>query len=278
MSFARFALVAATVGGLSFSGLESTSAQSVAGFAIGKFQNFRQTSSAAPVADGAQPFQFISAVLPGSATLNSGTLTFTGTASPRTYTLGANGDLNIIDTFTTQSQMDLAYGSGNYTLSMNTSAGTFSRSILLFSLFGYPTTPMLTVPANNWQGGALMIDPAFDYTFTWNSFANAQATDVIQLAIRNSGLNFGQFSATQTSFTLTAGSLQPNTTYTADLAFIRLAGFFAGDTDVGQGFAGLVKDNTFTIVTIPEPAPAAMFLIGSVLLGGICCFARRARA
>src|SRR3954452_7456163 len=60
-------------------------AQNVAGFLHGKIQNFQQTSSAAPVANAAQPFQFGSLITMGTATINSATLTFTGTSSPRTY-------------------------------------------------------------------------------------------------------------------------------------------------------------------------------------------------
>src|SRR6266481_6696179 len=161
--------------------------QNVAGFLLGKIQNFHQSSSAAPVIDPAAPFQFGSIISMGTANIASATASFTGTASPRIYTPLGNGDFSILDTFTTQSQLDSAYGSGNYTLTINTDAGTFSRTIFLFP-FSYPTTPMLTVPANNWQSGALVIDPTLDYTFTWNAFSNAQAADVIELVIRNSGI------------------------------------------------------------------------------------------
>ena len=131
-------------------------AQNVSGFIHGKIQNFQQTSSAAPVVNSAQPFQFGSLISMGTATINSATLTFTGTSSPRTYTDAGNGDFSILDTFTTQAQMDSAYqNNNNYTVSIDTSAGTFSRAIFLLSLFGYPTTPLLTVPASNWQSGAL---------------------------------------------------------------------------------------------------------------------------
>ena len=84
--------------------------------------------------------------------------------------------------------MDAAYQNGNFTVSINTSAGTFSRSIFLFP-FSYPTMPQLMVPASDWQSGALVLDPTADYTFTWNAFANAQAADVIELVIRSSGDN-----------------------------------------------------------------------------------------
>src|SRR4051812_5410036 len=63
----------------------STFAQNVAGFIYGKIQNFQQTSSAAPVVNSAQPFQFGSLITMGTATINSATLTFTGTSSPRAY-------------------------------------------------------------------------------------------------------------------------------------------------------------------------------------------------
>jgi hypothetical protein len=222
-------------------------AQNVSGFIHGKIQNFLQTSSAPPVVNSAQPFQFGSLISMGTATINSATLTFTGTFSPRTYTDAGNGDFSILDTFTTQAQMDSAYqNNNNYTVSINTSAGTFSRAVFLLSLFGYPTTPQLTVPAGNWQSGALAIDPTLDYTFTWNPFSNAQAADVIELVIRNSGTSFGPFPNTQTSFTLPAGSLQPGT-YTCDLAFVRVAGAAAGDANIGPGFATLVKDTGFSL-------------------------------
>jgi hypothetical protein len=235
-------------------------AQNVAGFLHGKIQNFQQTSSAAPVVNAAQPFQFGSLITMGTATINSGTLTFTGTSSPRTYdAVVGTGDFSILDTFTSQAQLDAAYQSGNFTVNINTSAGIFSRSVFLFP-FTYPTTPMLAVPATNWQGGVLVLDPFLDYTFTWNAFANAQAADVIELVIRNSGVNLSPFPATQTSFTLPAGSLQPGTSYTCDLAFVRVAGAAAGDTDIGPGYATLVKDTGFTISTVgatPTPSPSA---------------------
>ena len=233
-------------------------AQNVSGFLHGKIQNFQQISAAAPVVNAAQPFQFGSLLTMGTATINSATLTFTGTSSPRTYDpLVGTGNFSILDTFASQAQLDAAYQNGNFTVNIDTSAGIFSRSVFLFP-FTYPTTPMLTVPAANWQGGVLVLDPSLDYTFSWNGFANAQATDVIEFAIRNSGVNLSPFPATQTSYTLPAGSLQPGTNYTCDLAFVRVAGATSGDADVGPGYATLVKDTGFTISTLAgTPTPTA---------------------
>jgi hypothetical protein len=145
-------------------------AQNVAGFLHGKIQNFQQTSAAAPVVNAAQPFQFGSLITMGTATINSATLTFTGSASPRTYDpVVGTGDFSILDTFTTQALLDGAYQNGNFTVNIDTSAGIFSRTVFLFP-FTYPTTPLLTVPAGNWQGGVLVLDPSLDYTFIWNAF------------------------------------------------------------------------------------------------------------
>jgi hypothetical protein len=221
-------------------------AQNVGGFILAKIQNLQQTSSAAPVANATAPYQFGSLITMGTATINSATVTFTGTSSPRSYTAVGTGDFAILDTFTTQAQLDAAYGSGNYNLSINTDAGIFSRTIFLFP-FSYPTTPVLTVPASNWQSGVLVIDSAADYNFTWNSFANAQATDGIELIIGN--LTFGPLPTTQTSLTLPAGTLQPGITYTCDLAFLRVAGATAGDTNIGPGYALLAKDTSFILRT-----------------------------
>lgn len=242
------------------------SGQNVAGFLIAKSQNFRQTSSAAPVADAAAPFQFVSVVFRGAAMLTGGSLTFTGTASPRTYSLDPSGSLSILDTFATQAQMDAAYGNGNYTVNMNTTAGNYSRSITLLGFLGYPTLPQLTVPANNWQAGSLLVDVTQDYTFTWNSFANATAVDFIQLAIAGSTVVV-QLPASQTSYTVPAGTLLSNVNYSGTLGFVRVAGATTGGTDVGNGVAVLVRTNTFSITTVPEPSVWA--LAGAVLFYGV---------
>jgi len=220
--------------------------QNVAGFLLAKSQNFHQSSSSPPVADPTAPFQFGSLIMMGTANISSATATFTGTASPRMYTPVGNGDFSILDTFTTQAQLDGAYGSGNYTLSIVTDAGTFSRTIFLFP-FSYPTTPMLTVPAGDWQSGVLSVNAAADYNLTWNTFSNANPIDLIELIVGTS--TFGPFPATQTSYLLPAGTLQPGTSYTCGVGFARVAGTTGGDTNIGPGYAALVKTDGFTIQT-----------------------------
>lgn len=229
----------------------AASGQSVSGFLLGKIQNFQQTSSAAPVATSTQPFQFGGLINAGTATINSASMTFTGSSSPRIFA-PAGADFSILDTFATQALLDAAYGSGNYNLSINTTAGILTRTIFLFP-FAYPTTPRLTVAVGDWQSNVLVLNPALDYTFVWGAFANAQAADLIQFAIRGSSVNLAPFPATQTSYTLPAGTLQPGTDYVCDLAFIRVAGITTGDTNIGPGYATLVKDTGFTIHTL---APA----------------------
>ena len=243
-------------------------AQNVGGFLLGKIQNFHQSSPVAPVVDPTAPFQFGSLITMGTANILSATATFTGTASPRVYAPVGNGDFSILDTFTTQSQLDAAYGNGNYTLSITTEVGTFSRSIFLFP-FSYPTTPMLTVPASNWQSGVLSVDGTADYNFTWNNFSNANPVDQIELIVGTS--TFGPFPATQTSFTLTAGTLQPGTSYTCALGFIRVAGTSGGDTNIGPGYAALVKSTGFTIQT-QTPALVLTSAVSRKIHGGAGAF------
>lgn len=243
-------------------------AQNVGGFLLGKIQNFDQSSPAPPVMDPTAPFQFGSIITMGTANIASATATFTGTASPRTYAPLGNGDFSILDTFMTQSQLDSAYGSGNYTLTINTDAGTFSRTIFLFP-FSYPTTPMLTVPANDWQTGMLSINATADYNLTWNNFSNANPIDQIELIVGTS--TFGPFPATQMAFTLAAGTLQPATSYSCALAFLRVAGTTGGDTNIGPGYALLVKSTNFTIQT-QTPALALISAVSRKIHGGAGMF------
>jgi hypothetical protein len=229
--------------------------QTIGGFAHAKIQNLRQTSTATPLLDSTQPFQFGSFVTRGTATIISATLTFPGTASPRTYTsVGGGTTFTILDTFATASQLDGAYGSGSYNLTVNTDVGVFSRPMsLFFQFFQFPAAPRLTVPAANWQNGVLVIDSTVDYTFTWAPFSGAQANDLIQFSIGNSPVNPAPFPGTQTSYLVPAGSLQPGTEYSANLAFIRVINASAADADFGQGLGARVSNTGFTIRTL---APA----------------------
>ena len=228
--------------------LSTLSAQNVGTYVHAKIQNFEQNSSAAPVASATIPFQFGSLVGMGTANISSGTLTFSGTSSPRSYTLLSGGDISILDTFLTSTALNAAYGSGNYMLSVVTDAGTFSKTLFFFP-FGFPPTAMITAPAASWQGGALQIDAAADYTFTWNTFTGGGALDGIELIIREAGITVGPLPATQTSYLLPAGTLQPGTTYNCDIAFLRGTGTTAADANFGQGFGAMVKDTSFMLKT-----------------------------
>src|SRR6185503_13093986 len=99
------------------------------------------------------------------------------------------------------------------------------------------------------SGGALQIDAAADYTFTWNTFTGGGATDGIEFIIREAGITVGPMAATTTSYLLPAGTLEPGTTYTCDIAFLRGAGTTAADADFGAGFGALVKDTSFLLQT-----------------------------
>ncbi|MEP7015763.1 MAG: dockerin type I domain-containing protein [Verrucomicrobiota bacterium] len=234
----------------------TTLAQNVNGFVHAKIQNFQQTSTAAPVVHPTIPFQFGSVVTKGTATITGAMVTFSGTSSPRSYSPLASGSFSILDAFTTQAQLDAAYGLGTYNLSVVTDAGTFSRSLFFFP-FTYPPVPMLTVPAADWQSGAVVIDSAAAYNFTWNTFTGGGALDGVELIFREASLTVGPLPATQTSYALPAGTLLPGRTYTCDLGFLRGAGTATGDMNIGTGYAAFVKDTGFMVRTL-TPALALM--------------------
>jgi hypothetical protein len=242
---ARLALAFLLIAGSGFG-------QTVGGFVHRKIQNFEQTSAAAPAVDAAQPFQFGSLVTRGFATINSATLAFPGSASPRPYELSVNSNFAILDTFATRAQLDGAYGSGTYNLTVNTTSGVFSRSVF-FAPVSDPTTPTLTVPASDWRNDEIVIDAAADYALTWSPFANAEAADLIQFTMFNPILVVRSFPAAQTSYVIPAGTLEPNRFYLCDLTFIRTAGASAGDFDVGPGAARVVRTTKFRIRTTPAP-------------------------
>jgi hypothetical protein len=125
---------------------------------------------------------------------------------------------------------------------------------------------MLTVPSGNWLGGQLVIDPTQNYTFSWNSFANASGSDLISFNISNSSLSSPTLAFTATGFTLPAGTLTPGTTFAAQLSFIHVTSQNAADVNVGQGLAGYGSEVDFTIQTVPEPSSWALLFAGAAIL------------
>ena len=107
-------------------------AQNVGGFVHAKIQNFSKPARLAPVVSPTAPFQFGSLITMGTATINSATVTFTGTG-PRSYS--PEWEMATFRSSIPSRLSRTGRGIWEWQLqssSIITSAGTFSRSIFYF--------------------------------------------------------------------------------------------------------------------------------------------------
>jgi hypothetical protein len=171
------------------------------------------------------------------------------------------------ESFASVAAMDLAYPAGNYDFELRQPESTVvAHVVLVFASGGYPTLPRLS----NFTA-AQAIDPAADFTLTWDAFAGANTnTDAIQIEVtdRNGQVLFSApdscanrpLPATATAIVLPKNTLASGQTYTLTLSFFHLND--SGKTMPGttaKGFTAVVRQTRTTIKTtggLPDaPAP-----------------------
>ena len=178
-----------------------------------------------------------------------------------------NGNLNFSSpNYSTQASLDAEFNNGTYTFNINGGSGSYSTS---YAVTGnaYPASPP-TITNTNWSGGALLINPAQDFTLTWNSFNVPPGSgDVIQLSDNGGAFNYFYTSNT-TSQLFPAGSFTPNSSYAFTLGF---ANDTLNNTSSTAEAALYIDDTSFTVQTAPEPSTNAILLIGIGFLYFVIC-------
>ena len=240
-------------------GLSSrATAQDVGHYQIHKQAQYEQTSTSAPTPDGTYFFDtFINAGSSGTILVSSSLTPPAGSTGTVTYASDGNGGVFSFQQFASKTDLDAAFldsTTDGYTMTIKTS--TPNTYVVAFNLGpnNYPTTvPQLT--NTNWNGGNLVFDSTHDFTFTWNGFTGKH----IELSIGNSTsssivtYNVSNPNGTQTSFTLPANSLAPDTVYDfSDLFFTNPGGTEDNTSIPGAKGNSVFNNNTqFTIQTAP---------------------------
>jgi hypothetical protein len=163
----------------------------------------------------------------------------------------------LIEEFTNQAALDLAYPAGSYQMSMGRQSppSPTLAAMTMPAVSSYPPVPQIVNFA-----AAQAIDPAQAFTLQWNPFTGAAGFDAIMLMIRDAQYN-EIISApdyciplplpnTATSFVLPAGLLEPANTYTGRLVFAKS---FAFSTNNPVDFAttgSLLRSTEFPLKTI----------------------------
>lgn len=219
-------------------------AADVSQFRVLKGQYFAQTSTSAPTAETTTNFAFqcvAEAQMDGLLT----NLTFTApSAQPVTVSPKNNGKFDFERDFGTQAALDAAYPDGNYVLTMKTvNDGTRTATL---GLSGGPSDPYPAMPHISNFTAAQAVDPASDFTLTWDSLAGT-VNDFVYVQIRDSGRNEvfgspspgtpGSLDGTSTSLFIPARTLRPGQVYQVELFIAR--GYQPPNTTDYPGVTGI---------------------------------------
>lgn len=266
---ASAAMIISAVAGLLVTGARAgATVTDVSYYDFGKIAMYVQTGNLTPAISTSNPYTFTSDIGYGSmgSVLASSTLALpAGATGTVTYAANSgNAHLKYSQFYATAADLNAAFPDGNYTFTINTSTPNTYTSTLALSGVTYPTD-IGTLSNTNWSGGALVIDPTQNYTFTWNASADLH----LDFGVNNTAINesvFNSGSGLPSSYTMAANTLAPGQSYVGNLDFANAV------TDTSQisgvlGAAYYQNSTQFTIITTPEPAAGILLLAGVAVIG-----------
>ena len=243
---------AGVAAGLSW--IATASAADVQLLGVMKSQSARQTTSGAPVLDGAFQFQ-VMVELGNDANLNS-----CSARRPDGSTLVVAKDpedgWRYRASAATQSALNAQFPDGDYQLVVNT-VHDGARTVTVH-LAGdlYPTAPQIA----NFDA-AQAINPAADFQVSWAAFAGGTATDFIQFSISDDWGNEmfssvpmpgapGALDGTATGIVIPRGTLQAGTSYEFELMFFKGVSMDAANYPGAVAVAGYYVRTTAPVQTL----------------------------
>jgi hypothetical protein len=203
------------------SGCSSTNGP-IESFTVAKGALYQQTSSAAPALDTQCPFSFVTClwlVCPHTATNVTlappigAPMTVPFTSIPGHPLLTACG-------YTTQTALDAAYPAGNYTFTMKSVSSNLQVTLNFPGTLTQPPAPHITNYA-----AAQTVDPTRPFQLGWDPFSGGTAADCIYVEVLPNGFQTpaigeaGALNGLATAAVIPAGTLQPNTSYSASVTF-----------------------------------------------------------
>ena len=248
------------------SGAGGNGTNAITSFSVGKVHHYYQTSAGSPTLDPSTPYGFSGAVtLSSNRTANAVTLTNSTAASYSLFHLPPpQAEIFLLaSNFTSLATFDAAFPAGSYSflVQANTSNQTVVVNLPTAASQPQPGAPHLTnyVAVQN-------VNPDQPFVLAWDAFAGGTASDYIDVDIgidpgigsvygsANPGLP-GALTGTARTFTIPAGTLQPNTVYPSQVGFFRPVGV------TNAGYATWAYRATYTEFNLITTASSATTLI-----------------
>ena len=229
-------------------------------FAIGKLHSYSQTSAGLPTLDPVAPYIFDAVtILSSNRTATNVVLTLPSSSvsdltqnpfRPESFFLSAYN--------TNLSTFDLTFPAGDYNFLVKSVSSNQSVKVTLPAALAQPGAPHVTnYPA------AQAVNPAQSFVLGWDPFPGGTASDFILVDIGSAygSPNIGSpgaLTGTATSFTIPAGTLEPNINYESNISFYRAVIATNGTSYITSAYRATITH--FTLQATGGGAPNPLML------------------
>ncbi len=207
-----------------------------------KKKNYDQMSTADPTLATSVPFQFQSVVEKAmGGTISSGSITPPGSGSlntPQPYERDGDGSLIYQGYFSSQANLDHAYGSGGYIITVV--APSHDRTVTLSLAGNHYSSVVPKLSNTSFNRGELILNATVSNTLTWNSFSDRGPLDMILVTIYKSNTPvLRQLLPPETvSLTLAPNFLEGEQLYSFEVSFLKVTDHNVSTIPNATGTAG----------------------------------------
>lgn len=263
-----------TTGTGSGSGGGGSGTNAITMFSVGKAHVYNQTSTGLPSLDVDFSYTFnANTTLSSNRTATNIVLTLpTASVSNLTQNFVRPEMYFLSDYDTNLTTFDQTFPAGDYSFQVK---AVSSNQMVAVTLPAAVVMPQPGAPHVNNYAAAQGVDPNQPFVLGWDAFPGGTANDYIAVEIDTAygsadpGLP-GALAGTATSFTIPAGTLQPNSTYDSDIAFYR----FVAATN-GTSYSTLAYRATltrFTLITTSGTVAGPLVLTNASWSSGVFSF------
>ena len=241
-----------TTGSGSGGGGSGSGTNAITTFSVGKLHSYGQTSTALPTLDPDAPYSFIAVTgLASNRTATSVALTLptlpTATVSNLDQIPGHPESFILVGFTNNLTTFDNTFPAGNYSFFVQAVSSNQTVVVNLPPSMAQPGAPHLT----NYPE-AQAVNPSQAFVLGWDSFPGGTASDYIAVDIGTvyNSTNLGSpgaLTGTAQTFTIPAGTLQPNSNYDSTISFYRFVATTNGTSYATTAFRATTT--TFSLIT-----------------------------
>lgn len=223
-------------------------------YGIFKEQDFVQTNNTAPISDTNGPALFQCEVDSSSSGLIDDASVQLPNSSSRTLVPDGSDAFRFRETFSSASALNAVYGTGTYSLTIDSENDGFNFAQLSMPSDAYSNTPQIT----NYTD-AQSINPSNSFTIGWLAFSGGTSGDFIRLTLRDSSGDksfdtgdFGSpdaFNGTNLSSVIPANTLYSGEVYLGELMFSHLTTIDSTSIPGATGAVVFTKKTSFSVKT-----------------------------